>query len=156
MNQYERRVLELIQEHSGALQRSTKHLVWKFPSGAVFVQASTPSDQRACLNNLRDLRRVLGIDNTGKGEGERRPTRNKPGRDGKITTADISRSLSSSMAEALALAGTSQAFLEEENERLNRELVQMHAELANALVPCACLWCRIRNCAVQALARRRG
>lgn len=49
----------LVKEHGGKLIRQRKHRVYKFPSGVVFVCASTPSDRRADDNILCHLKRVL-------------------------------------------------------------------------------------------------
>ena len=55
-------VEELLKQHGAKLVRHKKHQVWRFPDGRVYVMSSTPSDYRAEDNNLRDLRRMLGIE----------------------------------------------------------------------------------------------
>lgn len=43
------------------LKRSKKHLVYELPNGKSFTLPSTPSDTRADLNAISDLRKVAGV-----------------------------------------------------------------------------------------------
>lgn len=54
-------VQKILRDHGAVLVRQKKHQVWKFPDGKVYVQASTPSDQRAAANQLSKLRNMLGL-----------------------------------------------------------------------------------------------
>ena len=50
-------------ENSGAvLVRQKKHLVYQLPNGRMFTRYKSPSDHRAPLNELSDLRRALACD----------------------------------------------------------------------------------------------
>ncbi len=54
--------VERMLEQSGAvLARQNKHLVYRLPNGRTFTRHKTPSDHRAALNELSDLRRALGV-----------------------------------------------------------------------------------------------
>lgn len=53
-------VQELLQKYDARLVRQGNHQVWQFPDGKKFVRANTPSDRRSSLNNLSDLKKLLG------------------------------------------------------------------------------------------------
>jgi hypothetical protein len=54
---------------SGAVQvPSRKHPKWKLRNGFMFTTSSTPSDGRANMNALHQLRRMLGRSEDDKGE----------------------------------------------------------------------------------------
>jgi hypothetical protein len=57
----------LLRESGAVLVRQGKHLVYRLPNGSMFTRGKTPSDHRAPLNELSELRRALGISR------ERRP-----------------------------------------------------------------------------------
>ena len=73
-------VKRLLKENGAVLIRHRKHLIYKLSSGAIFVQANTPSDVRSDENNLRDLRKLLGNAPPRGMVGERREKRDRPGR----------------------------------------------------------------------------
>ena len=52
----------LLRQHNFRLVRQTKHRVWRNPDGKVFVTSATPSDWRAALKQLSDLKRVVASD----------------------------------------------------------------------------------------------
>jgi hypothetical protein len=59
------------------LKRSKKHRVYELPDGQNIVMSATPGDHRAGENQLRDVRRALGI------KQEPKPMRTAPRRDKK-------------------------------------------------------------------------
>ena len=61
MHEVERKIHELIREHGGHLTRTKKHNVYRFPDGRTYTMAQTPSDVRAAMNQLSDLKRLLGL-----------------------------------------------------------------------------------------------
>jgi hypothetical protein len=67
---------DLLHQDGAVLTRQRKHEVWKLSNGHTFVRSSTPSDYRATLNQLSDLRKALGIADPDRGKpGERRVTK---------------------------------------------------------------------------------
>ena len=69
----EEEVYRILHEHHAVLKRSNKHNVWQFPNGKTFVTPKSPSDRRSCDNNLADLKKLLGLNITDRGQpGERR------------------------------------------------------------------------------------
>lgn len=71
----------LLAESGAELVRHNKHLVYRLAKGKTWTRASTPSDHKAELNMLRDLRRAADISDPERGKpGERREHRPKPGR----------------------------------------------------------------------------
>lgn len=56
-----RQILAMLDEHGAVLVRSTRHAVWRLPSGAQFVFSNTPSEYRTERNTLSNLRHVLGL-----------------------------------------------------------------------------------------------
>lgn len=56
-----RQILDMLSEHGAVLVRSTRHAVWRLPSGAQFVFSNTPSEYRTERNTLSNLRHVLGL-----------------------------------------------------------------------------------------------
>lgn len=56
-------IAAFLREHSVAyeVEHGGKHVKYRFPDGRCFTTASTPSDWRATMNALTDLRRMLGI-----------------------------------------------------------------------------------------------
>lgn len=93
----------LLREHRATLVRTKRHLVYKFPDGKTFVQACTPSDVHALDNQLRDLKRLLGINGDRGTPGERRERKIRPGRaaNGKVITP----SANTAMLDALRNVG---------------------------------------------------
>ena len=54
-------LMALLEEHRMVLDRSRKHQVWKHPDGRSFTMSSTPSDTHAVHQQIRSLRKFLGI-----------------------------------------------------------------------------------------------
>lgn len=92
-------VERLLKKHGAVLLRHRKHLIWKFPSGRLLVQSSTPSDVNAEFNQLREIRRIIGVDNARGAAGERRERSNRPGRAADGTK--IHHSANTAMLDAL-------------------------------------------------------
>lgn len=69
------RVESLLREHGATIARVNKHIVYKFPDGRIFSVSQTPSDWRAGLNRLKELKRMLGLTATEARVGERREKR---------------------------------------------------------------------------------
>lgn len=59
MNPHRKKILELLKREGAELIRSGNHPVYRLPSGKIWVIASTPSDQRGDLNNMKALERSL-------------------------------------------------------------------------------------------------
>jgi hypothetical protein len=55
-------VSRLLEESGAVLVRHKKHLVYQLPNGRTFTRYKSPSDHRAPLNELSDLRRALACD----------------------------------------------------------------------------------------------
>lgn len=51
----------LIKSYGLRLVRQRNHLVYAAPDGRVFVTSKTPSDRLAARNQLRGLKRFLGL-----------------------------------------------------------------------------------------------
>lgn len=60
------------------LKRQKKHLVYELPNGRNVVTASTPSDYRAELNMIADIKKAAGVEREVKPP--RTPREKKPGR----------------------------------------------------------------------------
>jgi hypothetical protein len=60
-------ILRIIQAHGGRLTRHKRHLVFKFPTGHVFIVPKTPGDVRAWRNSLSSLKQFLGLKQLGRG-----------------------------------------------------------------------------------------
>lgn len=60
------KILSLLKESGAELVRKKRHEVWKLPNGKIFVRSITPSDKKAILHNLCDLRTQLGMQNQEK------------------------------------------------------------------------------------------
>jgi hypothetical protein len=72
-------VIKLLREHDAVLSRRGKHNVWALPNGKTFTTARSPSDWRAGVNSLHDLRILLGIQDENRGRpGERRQRKIPP------------------------------------------------------------------------------
>ena len=54
-------LMALLEEHKMVLDRSRKHQIWKHPDGRSFTMSSTPSDTHAVHQQIRSLRKFLGI-----------------------------------------------------------------------------------------------
>lgn len=70
----EEELARLLRESGAVLVRKNRHLVYRLPNGQMYTMAATPSDFRAADNQLRQLRKVLGM---------KRETRKNPGRTAK-------------------------------------------------------------------------
>jgi hypothetical protein len=72
------RLKQALDDAGAVLKRSKKHLVYELPNGKSFTIPSTPSDSRADLNAISDLRKVAGIEKAAKPP--RKERREKQGR----------------------------------------------------------------------------
>jgi hypothetical protein len=61
MTPHEREVLTTLNRAGAVLARQRKHKIFRFPDGRIWVLPKSPSDTRAWLNNLCNLRRRLGV-----------------------------------------------------------------------------------------------
>lgn len=117
----------LLKEYGAVLSRSRKHQIWKFPDGKTFTKASTPSDWRAPLEQLQDLKKVLGIVDTEKGKpGERRERKPKHER---VRTWTAEPTGGGALAEKLKVTGVLEKRLRAEIEELRKP---------------KCWWCKIK------------
>lgn len=72
----EREIVELIERHGGRRESMKGHLKYVFPDGRTFTTSLTPSDKRAMMNCLANLRRFLGVARPAKKPSEKlRPPR---------------------------------------------------------------------------------
>lgn len=95
-------VASILKQHKAVLVRTKRHNVWKFPDGKTFTAAQSRSDIHAEDNQLRDLKRLLGLNAPDRGRpGVRRDRKYKPG----ITRAPVIRSSGGVMSEKLLEAG---------------------------------------------------
>lgn len=115
-------IARILREHKAVLARTKRHFVYKFPSGRTFTMASTPSDYRAASNQLRDLKRTLGLFGERGIPGERRERVNKPGR---ALHSRISASVDPVMLEAMRKAGLVE-------ERLNDKIAALTLQLKDS------------------------
>lgn len=141
----------ILRERGAVLSRQRKHEVWRFPDGKTFVRASTPSDWRADLNNLRDLRRVLGLVDPQRGvPGERRQRKEKHASPARKALA-IGATAGGALQDQLRLVGLKEDALQQDIARLKLALTQ--AMEANArkrfrlrqYETRRCWWCRIQR-----------
>jgi hypothetical protein len=117
-----REIENILKEHGAVFHRRKKHLVWRFPDGKIFIQASTASDERSVANNLGDLKKLLGLQSEHK-EGVRRLKTRTAGRSEQSFTRHSSRSPNTSLADQLKAVGIGQrAKFEERIETLERQL----------------------------------
>jgi hypothetical protein len=116
----------LLAESGAVLARKKKHEVWKLPNGNQFTRASTPSDIRAPLNQLTDLRRALGIVEPDRGKpGERRIPKPKTERQRRWKPEPTGAGV---LADKLRSTGIIEASLRAEIEELKKP---------------KCWWCRL-------------
>lgn len=54
------RVKVLLAQHGATLVRWRKHNIYRFPNGRTVVISKTPSDWRAEMKQIRDIRRAIG------------------------------------------------------------------------------------------------
>jgi len=59
MDTQERKIEEMIAASGGEQVTQRKHRVYKYADGCVFVRGSTPSDIRASLSTITNLKRFL-------------------------------------------------------------------------------------------------
>ena len=117
----------LLAESGAVLARSKGHEIWKLPNGKTFTRASTPSDWRAPMNQLSDLRRELGIVDPEQGKpGERRER--KVRREGRPSEWRASATGGGALAEKLRVTGVVEERLRAEIEKLKKP---------------RCWWCRL-------------
>lgn len=103
-----RRLADALVAAGAVLKRGKKHRVYELPNGRTFVIGSTPSDSRADLNAISDLRKVSGVDVTPdrrKASADvREERRRRPGRAGEPNAWGLP-SEASPMASALRASG---------------------------------------------------
>jgi len=58
---HEQTIEELLEKDGSVLLRHNKHKVWLLSNGQRFTQSTTPSDHKAALNQLSDLKHALGL-----------------------------------------------------------------------------------------------
>jgi hypothetical protein len=118
----------ILKEYKAILQRDGKHLMWLLPNGNKFTQAKTPSDSRADLNSLSDLRKALGIFDPERGlAGPRRERKAKPGRQ---AVARPIAPVSTVMADQLMKTGIVEEGLRKKISELEGGMRELHAALA--------------------------
>lgn len=115
-----REIESILKEHGAVLHRRKKHLVWRFPDGKIFIQASTASDERSIANNLGDLKKLLGLQSEHK-EGERRVKTRTAGRSEQPRRYST-RSPNSSLGDQLHVTGVAERAHQERVETLERQL----------------------------------
>ncbi len=120
------RIGDALAAAGATLKRSKKHLVYELPNGKNVVVAATPSDVRAELNMVRDVKRAAGAVPQAAPVGARRGKAYKPGRATSERWGSVGRSV---MADAFSEAGLIERQLREENARLARELIVKNALL---------------------------
>lgn len=161
------KVNDLLKSSGAVLKRDHRHEVWLLPNGKTFVRSKTSSDRKSSHADLATLRHALGIENQGKGEGERREKRHGRARvtSGPLRLArtprlagDLAQQLTASgyveMAEsAKAKAWAARWKLLARYYRLlalkgaariveaERENVRLSSELSK---PCTCWWCKLK------------
>lgn len=124
------RVTQLLRECGAVLKRRRKHEVYELPNGKNFVRASTPSDRRADLNSLSDLKRQLGVETVKE---QASPSRNKLSRKrapkGHGKAERIRGKVASlSLAESLRLAGLTDDALRERVALLERRVEMIESQ----------------------------
>lgn len=112
-------IAEILKVHHAKLTRTNRHLVYKFPDGRMFTCSSTPSDVHAVDQQLRDLKRILGLHGVRGVAGERRCRAVKPGRE---QTARITPSVNTAIFDAMRKAGLVEARLQDKVAALTLEL----------------------------------
>jgi hypothetical protein len=74
----ETEIATLLRDHHAVLIRQARHNIYRLPNGQNFVCAQTPSDRRAALNSLRDLRRLLGLSRVAEAKPSKQARRSPP------------------------------------------------------------------------------
>lgn len=123
-------VNRLLAECGAVLVRNKKHEVWKLPNGGTFTRAATPSDHRAHLNQLTDLRRELGIVDPERGKpGERRQRKVKATPPPRCSAEPTGGGV---LAEKLMVTGVLE-------KRLRAEIEELKSNCGR------CWWCRFKQ-----------
>lgn len=99
------KVEDLLKESGAVPLRDHKHYVYRLPNGNKFTRSKTPSDRRASHKDLSELRRALGMENAGNGEGERREKRPKARKAEQPLSLKPTPRMSGTLAEQLKAAG---------------------------------------------------
>ena len=126
---YEAEIQRLLDEHGAVLSRTNRHNVYKFPDGRIFTMSKTPSDYRTAMEQLQDLRKVLGIADPERGQpGERRPrkTAKPPERKPRIHAAPQNGTL----AEQLRVSGVEADVLRDKIAEQAAEYAQLRTAFA--------------------------
>lgn len=118
------RLKQALESVGAKLKRDKKHRVYELPNGKNFVIPSTPSDTRADLNAISDLRKVAGVEKPAKAP--RKERRDKPGR----READWSVPVNP-MAAALNSSGVLEKQLRDRIANLEREVAGCRADVAH-------------------------
>jgi hypothetical protein len=71
-------IANLLAADGAELGRWDKHKVYRLSNGKLFTMAATPSDHRACLNAVSDLRLALGVRRVIYKNPDRRPKSKRP------------------------------------------------------------------------------
>lgn len=149
-------VEDLLRESGAVLLRDRKHLVYRLPNGQKFTRSKTPSDRRAAHNDLSDLRRALGLENTGAVEGGRREKRRRQRVTSGPLTLKRTPALAGSLAEQLIASGFAEMAEAAKARgwsgrwktlaRFYRLLaIKGAAEIVRAEARgCPCWWCRLK------------
>lgn len=143
-------ISRILKQHRAALVRTKRHNVWKFPDGRIFTTAQSPSDFRASNNQLRDLKRLLGLNGVRGVAGERRVPQNKPG---VARPSRVTASVDSVLQEKLRMVGLVEDGLKVKLATLAIELRESRAanhrkkiQLRQVNEHCVrCLGCRLRR-----------
>ena len=126
----------LLQADGAVLTRQNKHEVWKLSNGRTFTRSSTPSDQHAASQQLRDLRHALGMFKNHSGIAVIKPrgvSRRQPKGTRPAPPKVIRASVNNGLAEELRAKGLIEDRLREEMERLWAQLQKAED----------CWWCRL-------------
>lgn len=128
--------VDLLLKNAGAvLIRKRKHEVWRLPDGRNFVRAQTPSDKKADVNSLTDLKKILGIKNE-NGGGIRREKKQKNRRE---EIPHYQKNINP-LADKLRLTGITESALRERIEFLEKQNDLLTEELSES-----CWFCSLRN-----------
>ena len=140
--------------------RQRKHKVYGLGNGKNFVRSSTPC-KSGDLNDLHNLRRLLGLNKTEFMDGERRERKVKATNGNGYTPARFSKpSFNSTLADKLQAVGLTEDVMRDEIAMLNYEVETLREELQSQmdeliecdavivgleLRTCECWWCKVKG-----------
>lgn len=136
------KVKELLKEHGAVLIRKKKHEVWRLPNGKNFVIAQSASDYRAEMNNLSDLRKMLGI--TNEAVKSAKPKEYKPVHK-KHELPQHQRPVNNDLANKLKLVGVAEQSLSEKLAHSEKRNKVLRETLDAVLQEKQCFFCRFQN-----------